>query len=90
MTKSSKALNSGLIIHIDKIYISRSQAKNLLVDLEKYKKIIFDFNGVDLISQGFADEIFRVYQNAHPNMILEPVNMNDTVAILVNDARNNH
>lgn len=78
------------LYNLGEVWISRSQAKKLLVDLEKYKKIIFDFNGVDLIGQGFADEIFRVYQNAHPNMILEPVNMNDTVAILVNDARNNH
>ena len=78
------------LYNLGEVWISRSQAKKLLVDLEKYKKIIFDFSGVDLIGQGFADEIFRVYQNAHPNMILEPVNMNDTVAILVNDARNNH
>ncbi len=68
-------------------WISRSQAKKLLVGLEKYKKVIIDFRGVDLIGQGFADEIFRVYQNAHPEIVLEPVNMNDTVAILVNDAR---
>ena len=70
------------------VWISRSQAKKLLIGLEKYKKIIFDFSGVDLIGQSFADEIFRVYQNSHPKIILEPINMNDTIAILVNDARN--
>ncbi len=71
-------------------WISRSQAKKVLSGLEKYKKIIFDFNGIDLIGQGFADEIFRVWQNSHPDIILEPINMNDTVAILVNDARESH
>lgn len=71
-------------------WISRSQAKKVLSGLEKYKKIIFDFNGIDLIGQGFADEIFRVWQNSHPDTILEPINMNDTVAILVNDARESH
>ena len=70
-------------------WISRSQAKKLLSGLEKYKKIIFDFNGVDLIGQGFADEIFRVFKNAHQDIILEPINMNDTIAILVNDAISN-
>ena len=69
------------------VWISRSQAKKLLMGLEKYKRIIFDFHGVDLIGQGFADEIFRVYQDAHPETILEPVNMNETIAILVNGAR---
>lgn len=68
-------------------WISRSQAKKVLSGLEKYKKIIFDFKGVDLIGQGFADEIFRVFKNAHPDIVLEPINMTDTVAILVNDAR---
>ena len=77
------------LYNLGEAWISRSQAKKLLIGLEKYKKIIFDFSGVDLIGQGFADEIFRVYQNTHPNMILEPINMNDTVAILVNDAKNN-
>lgn len=70
-------------------WISRSQAKKVLAGLEKYKKIIFDFKGIDLIGQGFADEIFRVWQNAHPDIVLEPINMSDTIAILVNDARGN-
>ena len=69
-------------------WISRSQAKKVLSGLEKYKKIIFDFNGVDLIGQGFADEIFRVFQKSHPDIILEPINMKDTVTILINDAKN--
>ncbi|MBQ3326096.1 DUF4325 domain-containing protein [Candidatus Saccharibacteria bacterium] len=41
------------------------------------------------IGQSFADEIFRVFQNTHPDIVLEPINMVDTVAILVNDARGN-
>jgi STAS-like domain of unknown function (DUF4325) len=28
----------------------------------------FDFTGIDWIGHGFADEIFRVYQNAHPEI----------------------
>ena len=72
---------------LGEVWISRSQAKKVLMNLEKYKKVIFDFGGLDLIGQGFADEIFRVYQNEHPDMILEPINMNETIAILVNDAR---
>lgn len=75
------------LYNLGDVWISRSQAKKVLLGLEKYKKIIFDFRGVEIIGQGFADEIFRVFQNAHPDIVLEPVNMTDTVAILVNDAR---
>lgn len=76
------------LYNLGEAWISRSQAKKVLSGLEKYKKIIFDFRGIDLIGQGFADEIFRVFQNAHRDIVLEPINMNDTVSILVNDARN--
>lgn len=71
-------------------WISRSQAKKILSGLEKYKKIIFDFKDVDLIGQGFADEIFRVFRHAHPDIVLEPINMNETIALLINDAQNSN
>ena len=71
-------------------WISRSQAKKVLQGLEKFKKITFDFNGIKLIGQGFADEIFRVYQIAHPEVILEAVNMNETVKLMVERARNDN
>ena len=29
--------------------------------------------------QGFADEIFRVFQNAHPDIVLRPINANEAV-----------
>ena len=34
-----------------------------------------DFSGIDEIGQGFADELFRVFANAHPEITLTPVNM---------------
>ena len=70
------------------VWISRSQARKILNGLSKFKKVEFDFKGVDLIGQGFADEIFRVYQRSHPGMVLEGKNMNGTVALLVERAKN--
>jgi hypothetical protein len=32
------------------------------------------FAGIEIIGQAFADEIFRVFQNAHPDIQLEVVN----------------
>jgi anti-sigma regulatory factor (Ser/Thr protein kinase) len=42
--------------------VSRSQAKRLLVRIENFQYVIFDFKNVDTIGQAFADEIFRVYR----------------------------
>jgi 23S rRNA pseudoU1915 N3-methylase RlmH len=48
--------------------VSRSQAKRVLAGIDRFKVAALDFTGVDWIGQGFADEIFRVYQNAHPEI----------------------
>ncbi len=65
------------------VYVSRSQARRILVGLEKFKKIIFDFDCVPNIGQAFADEIFRVFQARHPKISIEPINMNETVRFMV-------
>jgi hypothetical protein len=38
--------------------------------VELFKTVIFDFDGVPTIGQAFADEIFRVFANAHPQIML--------------------
>jgi len=65
------------------IYVSRSQARRILVGLEKFKKIILDFDRVPNVGQAFADEIFRVFQSRHPKISINPVNMNETVRFMV-------
>ena len=50
--------------------VSRSQAKRLVARFEGFRTVILDFEGVDDIGQAFADEIFRVFQNAHPEVHL--------------------
>jgi len=68
------------------VWISRSQAKKITAGLERYKKVIFDFSGIKLVGQGFADEIFRVFRKNNPEIILEPVNMNKSVELMVGRA----
>ena len=65
------------------VSMSRSEARSLLVGLEKFKKIILDFDRVPNIGQAFADEIFRVFQSRHPKISIEPVKMNETVRFMV-------
>lgn len=59
--------------------VARSQARRILRRLDEFEEIIFDFQGIDFMGQGFADEIFRVFQNRHPSIRLIPVNANESV-----------
>ncbi|MBI5079259.1 DUF4325 domain-containing protein [Candidatus Wolfebacteria bacterium] len=68
------------------VYVSRSQARRILVGLEKFKKIILDFDRVPNIGQAFADEIFRVFQNRYPKISIEPINMNETIRFMIERA----
>jgi len=65
------------------IYISRSQARRVLVGLDKFKSIILDFDKVPTVGQSFADEIFRVFQLKHPEIKIQPINMNEAVAFMI-------
>ena len=50
--------------------VSRSQAKRVLVRVDKFSQVIFDFTNVDMIGQAFADQIFRVFAAEHPDVEL--------------------
>jgi len=65
------------------IHVSRSQARRVLLDLEKFKKVLIDFDGVPTIGQAFADEVFRVFVQNHPEIEIIPINMNETVRFMV-------
>lgn len=66
--------------------ISRSQAKRLLARVELFKVVIFDFANVEEIGQAFADEIFRVFANQHPDIELKYVNANRNVVKMITRA----
>lgn len=65
------------------IYISRSQARRIISNLEKFRSIILDFDKVPGVGQAFADEIFRVFQKKHPEIKITPINMNEAVQFMV-------
>lgn len=68
-------------------YVSRSQAKRLIHSLEKFREIVLDFSGVKTVGQGFADEVFRVFQNVHPDIKIVPINMNENIEFMVRRAK---
>ena len=76
------------LFKINSPHISRSEAKRLLSGLDKFNTIILDFKDISLIGQGFADEIFRVWQNKHSKVILKSINVSKTVEMMINRAKN--
>jgi hypothetical protein len=66
--------------------ISRSQAKRLLARLDQFKEVILNFKNVDIIGPAFADEIFRVFANSHPDVKLVPVNTNQCIKNMIHKA----
>lgn len=53
--------------------VSRSQARRLLARVERFGEVILDFRGITTIGHSFADEIFRVFKNKHPEIKLIPI-----------------
>lgn len=66
----------------DSAPVSRSQAKRICERLEKFEKVILDFEGIGWMGQGFAHQLFVVFQKAHPDIALIPENMGDSVATM--------
>ena len=67
--------------------VSRSQAKRILNRVEKFSTVILDFAGVQSIGQAFADEVFRVFARAHPQIKLISVEENDDVKRMIHSAK---
>ena len=63
--------------------VSRSQAKRLCSRLDRFKEVTLDFTGLDWIGQGFAHQLFVVFQNEHPDIRLLPVGMSEDVEKMV-------
>lgn len=66
--------------------IARSQAKRLLAKFEKSRHICLDFKGIETIGQAFADEIFRVYKNHHPELEITTINTSEDVLKMIRRA----
>lgn len=61
-----------LMTYGDDNLVSRSQARRLLARFDRFKIVILDFSGISSIGQAFADEVFRVFRNKHPEVELIP------------------
>jgi len=67
-------------------YLSRSEAKRLLHNLDKFSEIELDMRNVSNVGQGFADEIFRVFASAHSSIIIRATNASQAVDAMLRHA----
>lgn len=67
--------------------MSRGEARALATAFPDAGGVELDFAGIERIGPSFADELFRVFANAHPNLVLAPVNMTDAVSTMVQRAQ---
>ena len=68
-------------------YISRSQARRIVTGLDKFKTVTLDFKDVKMVGQGFADEIFRVWNLRHPHISIIAINADENVEFMINRAK---
>jgi len=69
--------------HEGESLLSRSQAKRLISRFDRFLEVVLDFDGVKQIGQAFADQIFRVFRNKHPNVRLRIINTTKDVSNMI-------
>jgi len=68
-------------------FISRSQARRVLAGLDKFSHLVLDFQNVQTIGQGFADEVFRVWKQNHPKAVIEIRNADENVKLMIDHVK---
>jgi len=72
-----------LALYEGEALVSRSQAKRLSMRFERFRYVVLDFSGVKEICQAFADELFRIFAEAHPQVLLTWINTTDSVENMI-------
>jgi anti-sigma regulatory factor (Ser/Thr protein kinase) len=67
----------------DERYISRSQARRIVLGLEKFKHVVLDFKNISTVGQGFVDEVYRVFQSKYPKIKINYINANGDVQFMI-------
>lgn len=72
-----------LVKLLQRDFVSRSEAKRLVANLEKFSEITLDFRDVKSVGQGFADEVFRVFARRHPAIRISTENTTPAVDAMI-------
>lgn len=76
-----------LVKLLQRDYVSRSEAKRLLHNLDKFSEIELDMRDVINVGQGFADEIFRIFASAHPEIAIHVSNTGKAIEAMIQHVR---
>jgi hypothetical protein len=68
-------------------FVTRSQARQLLMTSGASRTIVLDFTGVESIGRSFADEIFRVFAREHPQVLVIPIHASPAVVGIITAVR---
>lgn len=68
-------------------YVSRSEARRLLQRLDDFQRIELDFEGIGAIGQAFADQVFRVFAERHPEVQIDVKNASEAVEAMIEHVR---
>lgn len=71
----------------DETLVSRSQAKRMLTRIDRFTSVLFDFKNVASVGHSFADEVFRVFANRHPEIEISVINANKKVGKMISRAQ---
>lgn len=71
------------LIRDDGLFVARSEAKRLAAGLESHERVELDLSHYDVIGQGFADELFRVWSADHPETELSVRGANRIVRAMI-------
>ena len=66
-------------------YISRLQAKRVLQEMEKFRRVVLDFQNISIVGQAFVDEVFRIFQSSHPDIDIRTVHANQDVQFMIDE-----
>jgi DNA-binding MarR family transcriptional regulator len=76
-----KTLVHVKLLRVD--YVSRSEAKRLVQNLDKFRVVELDFSDVQAVGQGFMDEVFRIFPLNYPETKVQAINANPAVEAML-------
>ena len=53
------------------------------IEAEGYKELVIDFRGIEFMGRGFADEVFRVFQEEHPEIKITPLHASTSMLAMI-------
>lgn len=64
--------------------MSRSEARRLAASIDRFGEVEIDFSNVENLGQAFTHELFVVFPQTHPDIVLIPTNCSKAVEGMIN------